>query len=471
MTRNSTGTRQTPTGRARTRASAGAGLLLLGTLLTGCGAEPGEIPLSEIRPETPTATPEATPPETPGVVGAAVGAPAAAVRNGLIVSRAYTDASRTSSAIVILSPDGTGQRQVTKPPARALDDRPDWSPDGATIAFDRTDPQSGAARLWTVPINGGPEHQISQLCDSGTADCANEDERAPAFSPNGKQVAFSRSWGAQDPAGNRQTQYSDLYLMSPEGTDVQRLTFLTNDKPYSGTVSNPSWSPDGKQLTFEYRTSATGQPANSRAIYVVSADGTGLRQLTPWELRAGDRADWSPDGTQILFTTYPAGPDNAPGGGIYTVRPDGSAIGALTPAPSDIFYGTAAYAPDGKSIVFAQAPAGAGADLYSMRPDGTGVARLTNSADKWLSRPAWGTAENSVIPAEPTQATAQATDQPSGQPSDQASTQPSQAPQTSRTPRPDAQQPAQAQGQGATGKPRPGTESESESESGSGSDE
>ncbi|MEU3566747.1 hypothetical protein [Kitasatospora sp. NPDC006786] len=469
MARITTGTRQSPTGRARTRASAGAGLLLLGTLLTGCGAEPGEIPLSEIRPETPTSTPEARPAETPGVVGTAAGAPAATAHNGLIVSRAYTDSARTSSAIVTLSPDGTDQHQVTKPPARALDDRPDWSPDGTTIAFDRTDPQSGTARLWTVPTNGGPEHQINQLCDSGTADCANEDERAPAFSPDGKQVAFSRSWGAQDSTGSRQIQYSDLYLMSPEGTDVQRLTFLTNDKPYSGIVSNPSWSPDGKQLTFEYRTSATGQPAGSRAIYVVSADGTGLRQLTPWELRAGDRADWSPDGTQILFTTYPAGPDNAPGGGIYTVHPDGSAIGALTPAPSDIFYGTAAYAPDGKSIVFAQAPSGAGADLYSMRPDGTGVARLTNSADKWLGRPAWGTAESSVAPAEP----AQATDQPSvpatDQPSDQGSSQPSPAPQASRTPRPDDQQQAQAQGREPTEKPRPGTGSESAS--GSGSDE
>ncbi|MEU3574340.1 hypothetical protein AB0E96_38940 [Kitasatospora sp. NPDC036755] len=466
MARITTGTRQSSTGRARTRASAGAGLLLLGTLLTGCGAEPGDIPLSEIRPEVPTAAPEATA-ATPGVVGAAIGAPAAAVHNGLIVSRAYTDASRTTSAIVTLSPDGTGQRQVTQPPAHALDDRPDWSPDGTTIAFDRTDPQTGAARLFTVPTAGGPEHRISQLCDSGTADCANEDERAPAFSPDGKQVAFSRSWGTQDPSGSHQIQYSDLYLMSPEGTDVQRLTFLTNDKPYSGAVGNPSWSPDGKQLTFEYRTSATGQPANSRAIYVVSADGTGLRQLTPWELRAGDRADWSPDGTQILFTTYPAGPDNAPGGGIYTVHPDGSAVGALTPAPSDVFYGTAAYAPDGKSIVFAQAPAGAGTDLYSMHPDGTGVVRLTNNADKWLSRPVWGTAEASAAPTDQAQATAEASDQASAPASGGAPGQASEAPQAPRTPQPDAQQPARAQGQGATEKPQPGSGSEPGSGSGS----
>ncbi|MER7773355.1 hypothetical protein [Kitasatospora sp. NPDC096140] len=420
-----TGTGQSPTSRARTRASAGAGLLLLGALLTGCGAEPGEIPLSEIRPESPTATPE----PTSAVVDAAAGAPAAVTaHNGLIVSRAYTDTSRSTSAIVTLAPDGSGQHQITQPPDRARDDRPDWSPDGTTVAFDRTDPQSGVARLWTVATSGEGAHQISQLCDSssGGADCANEDERAPAFSPDGKQLAFSRTWGAQDPADKTRSQYSDLYLMSPEGTDVQRLTFLTNDKPYSGSVSNPSWSPDGKQLTFEYRTSATGQPANSRAIYVVSADGTGLRQLTPWELRAGDRADWSPDGTRILFTTYPAGPENAPGGGIYTIHPDGTAVGALTPAPSDAFYGAAAFAPDGQSIVFAQAPAGAGADLYSMRPDGTGVARLTTTADKWLNRPAWGTAELPAAPA----ATAGATAEAAGPAAQAQGQQPTEEPQS-----------------------------------------
>lgn len=435
-----TGTRQSPgSSRARTRASAGAGLLLVGTLLAGCGAEPGDIPLSEIRPESPTATPEPTPATpSPGVVGAAAGNPAAA-HNGQIVGSAFLDAARSTSAIVTLAPDGTGQRQLTQPPDRARDDRPDWSPDGSIIAFDRTDPTTGAARLWTVSAAGEAAHQIGQLCDGGAIDCANEDERAPAFSPDGKQLAFSRTWGALDQATPARIQYSDLYLMRPDGTDVQRLTFLTNDKPYSGTVSNPSWSPDGKQLTFEYRTSATGQPANSRAVYVVGVDGTGLRQLTPWELRAGERASWSPDGTQILFTTYPTGPDNAPGGGIYTVHPDGTAIGALTPAPSDATYGTAAYAPDGKSIVFAQTAAGAGTDFYTMRPDGTGVARLTNNGDKWLSRPVWGTA------AVPVQAASQSS--PGASPSAASAAASPSASASAASAQPSAKAPAQAQGQ------------------------
>ncbi|MFJ6141634.1 TolB family protein [Kitasatospora sp. NPDC092286] len=390
-----TGTRLSLTTTARTRTSACAGLLLAGVMLTGCGAEPGEIPLSEILAESPSATPTpeaAVADATPGVAGAATAATASTARNGLIVSRTFLDADRSTSAIFTVAADGTGERQVTQPSARGRDDHPDWSPDGTTIAFDRSDSPDGLARIWTVSADGEGAHQVGELCDAEAADCVNEQERAPAFSPDGKQLAFSRAWGATNPAGGDQIQYSDLYLMSPDGTSAQRLTFLTNDKPYSGEVSNPSWSPDGKQLAFEYRTSATGQPASGRAIYVVNTDGTGMRRLTPWELRAGERASWSPDGSQIMFTTYPAGTDYAPGGGIYTVNTDGTAIGALTPGPSDVFYDAASYAPDGQSIVFAQAPAGGSADLFSMRTDGTNVTRITSTADRWRSRPSWGTA-------------------------------------------------------------------------------
>ncbi|AUY48717.1 PD40 domain-containing protein [Streptomyces sp. CB01881] len=387
-----TGTRQLPiTHKARTRARAGAGLLLAGAMLTGCGAEPGEIPLSEIRAETPSATP--TPEPAAGLSAPTAGAVVAAAstrHNGQIAGRVFLDTTRTTSAVFTVAPDGTGEHQLTQPPARTRDDHPDWSPDGTTLAFDRTDDES-AGRIWTIGADGANARQVGPLCEAGAPDCTNEQEITPAFSPDGRQIAFSRAWGAADPAAG-QIQYSDVYVMSPDGTNVQRLTFLTNDKPYSGLVTNPSWSPDGKQLVFSYQTSATGQPANGRALYLVNADGTGLRRLTPWELRAGDRANWSPDGSQIIFTTYPAGPENTPGGGIYTVHPDGTAIGALTPGPSDVLYGVASYSPDGASIAYAQAPLNGTAELYTMKNDGSNAAPVTSTPDRWETRPAWGTA-------------------------------------------------------------------------------
>ncbi|MER7708930.1 hypothetical protein ABTX81_39450 [Kitasatospora sp. NPDC097605] len=385
--------RATPT-TARTRHRAGAGLLLAGALLTGCGAQPGEIPLSEIRTESPTPAPAVEPAaaDAADVVGAPAAPAVPAVptaHNGLIAGRVFLDQERLTSAIFTVTADGKTRQQITQPAEQTRDDHPSWSPDGTTLAFDRTGGDS-PGRIWTTSADGQNAHPLGSLCEEGAPDCLNEKEATPSWSPDGRQLAFTRTWGSSDPT-TEQTQYSDLYVISPDGTTAQRLTFLTNDTPYSGTVTDPAWSPDGKQLVFSYRTSATGRPANSRALYIVNADGTGLRQLTPWELRAGDRANWSPDGTRIIFTTYPA--DNAPGGGIYTVHPDGTAVEALTPGPSDTTYGVASYSPDGTVIAFAQAPAGGTSELYTMRADGSGVARLSDVPGHDESHPDWGTAQ------------------------------------------------------------------------------
>ena len=372
--------------------AAAACSLLVGTLLTGCGADSNLMPSAAVDSPGTADSPSAA----AVVEAAAPGAPAApsyGARNGLIATRVFLDPGRSTSAISTVSPDGSSQ-QLTQPPTGTRDDHPDWSPDGRTIAFDRT-VDSGRARLWTVGATGGATggepQQLPQICQDGAPDCLNENESTPAYSPDGKLIAFGRDWGSVDDQQN-QIQYSDLFVMNADGTNAQRLSMLTNDKPFSGTVRNPSWSPDGTQLTFEYRTSPTGQPPNSIAIFVVNADGTGLRQLTPWALRAGDRTSWSPDGSRILFTTYPAGPEYTPGGGIYTVHPDGSAVTALTPAPSSSFYGQASFSPDGTLIAFAQAVTGEDSEIYTMKSDGSAVTQVTNSPQQWESHPDWGPA-------------------------------------------------------------------------------
>jgi Tol biopolymer transport system component len=56
----------------------------------------------------------------------------------------------------------------------------------------------------------------------------------------------------------------------------------------------PAWSPDGSQIAF------SSNRAGSYDIWLMSSDGTNLRQLTDdfdW-----DRApSWSPDGSRIAF--------------------------------------------------------------------------------------------------------------------------------------------------------------------------
>ena len=66
---------------------------------------------------------------------------------------------------------------------------------------------------------------------------------------------------------------------------------------------HPAWSPDGTKLVFvRYRAQAQPRPRGRVAMFLINANGSGERQLTPWALRAGDHPDWSPsDGERILF--------------------------------------------------------------------------------------------------------------------------------------------------------------------------
>jgi len=91
-----------------------------------------------------------------------------------------------------------------------------------------------------------------------------------------------------------------VYVMNSNGSRQTRLT----DGEW------PSWSPDGTQIAF-----STTRDGNSE-IYVMNADGTDPQRLTSNTAPDWDPA-WSPDGTQIAFTSSrDTRPDGLPNGEI-----------------------------------------------------------------------------------------------------------------------------------------------------------
>jgi TolB protein len=96
--------------------------------------------------------------------------------------------------------------------------------------------------------------------------------------------------------------------------------------------SDVSWSPDGRRLVF------SGGPGGEDHIYVINANGSGLRQLTR---RHEDTSPaWSPDGTEIAFTR---GVNRL---AIYLMRTDGSDQRLLTPGDEP------AWSPHGTILAF-----------------------------------------------------------------------------------------------------------------------
>ncbi|HLX19919.1 MAG TPA: hypothetical protein VKR23_07185 [Gaiellaceae bacterium] len=230
------------------------------------------------------------------------------------------------------------------------------------IVFTAQSPGGGSEQIYRSTLTGAG---LKQLTKSTYASVA------PAFSPDGKQIAFARLG-------------SGIFAMSPDGTHQHQLTS-------NGRDSFPTWSPDGKQIAF-LRPSATGW-----GVYVMSPSGAGARRL-PQAPSAG-RPTWSAKGLFIptggdlakidpktgrLEKLYGAKIDAAVGLDETSVAPDVSTlvfVGARPPVPGDkgcgegvacpVFAlyiqnlakhkaptilvrdtGPASYSPDGKSLAF-----------------------------------------------------------------------------------------------------------------------
>ena len=122
----------------------------------------------------------------------------------------------------------------------------------------------------------------------------------PAWSPDGKQIAFvDRDTG---PLGG----HGDLYVVDADGSGARRLTSSTGADD-SRSARFPTWSPDGGRIAFGY---------GYDGLFVVNADGTGLRRL----VASGCCPDWSPGGRRIAFAQ---GSETDPAR-IYVIRPDGT---------------------------------------------------------------------------------------------------------------------------------------------------
>jgi TolB protein len=222
-----------------------------------------------------------------------------------IAAVVYMDPSNTTWSTHVFNADGSNPVRLTQT-SGAADSEPAWSPDGTHILFTRNNFISGyqfRSSLWLMNADGSDQHRVVT------------DGFAGKWSPDGTRLIYS----------SNKTGNHELYTSSIDGTDEQRLTDTADDESY------PAWSPDGKQIAFSVSTGEWNAPESlgTYEIYVMNSDGTDKRQLTDNDAYDGNPR-WSPDGSLIAFSSDRAGPEHFD---VYVMDADGANIRQVTHTP------------------------------------------------------------------------------------------------------------------------------------------
>jgi Tol biopolymer transport system component len=229
--------------------------------------------------------------------------------------------------------------------------------------------------VYVVAADGSGLTRVGPRCQRDAPLC--EDRSAPAWSPSGR-LAFVREWGR---VAHDRIAHSEIFVADPSGAGLRQLTHLTDRRPYALQAGAGAWSPSGSRFVFTVERQAL------HALFLIGADGGGLRRLTPWSWNAGGAPDWSPDGAWILFRKLTVG--DAERGDIYRIHPSGRDLQRLTRlGTSRVLLGS--YAPDGRSITFASDATTSGStDVFVMDADGGNLRPIVRSPNIEDS-PDWG---------------------------------------------------------------------------------
>jgi Tol biopolymer transport system component/tRNA A-37 threonylcarbamoyl transferase component Bud32 len=256
--------------------------------------------------------------------------------------------------------------------------QPSWSVDGRHIAVVRG--RTPGDHLEPGDVNGtftekGDIWQIDRT--TGNQKKIVDNAFNPAYSPDGKQLAFDAAW-----SGSRRIWVSDA-----EGGNPRQVT---SDSTEAVAHAEPTWSPDGKRLVFR-RIEKTASD-----LVTIDLASQQSRWITHDNVLDMNPA-WAPDGRSIYYSS-------AGGGGVniwrVPVNADGNRDGAsqqlTTGAGDDI---NPAPSPDGKQLAFSVR--GFDSDIWRLPVDpstgrSTGQPEVVTATTRVESRGSWSPDGSSI---------------------------------------------------------------------------
>lgn len=139
------------------------------------------------------------------------------------------------------------------------DIHPSWSPDGKQIVFSSNRTDDGSYDLFVVNRDGSDLRQLTAIA---------EDVRQPVWSPDNEHIAFVMTQILEDGSEHHQ-----IGLYSLNDGHIQQLTYSLDLNENS---QQPAWSPDGRYLAFSTRektlTDSSRYVTNIHLIEIITLD-------------------------------------------------------------------------------------------------------------------------------------------------------------------------------------------------------
>jgi Tol biopolymer transport system component len=246
--------------------------------------------------------------------------------------------------IYVVRADASGLRRLTRD---SRSRHPLWSPDGRRIFYARR-PKGGieprnesdvrrlaTASIWTMRPDGSARRPVTPLVN-GRSDLPG------SFSPEGATLAFTRATFALPDQEGRVSNTAEVWAMRPDGSDARKLAERS---------AGPAFSPDGRRIAFVSDRDENGELAYgdrvfaANELYVMDADGSGPRRLSRTRALNERQPSWLPTGPRIAYQRGEA-VDNAEGTVVMQVNADGTCATPILADPRlDTWYAAPAWRP------------------------------------------------------------------------------------------------------------------------------